>query len=495
MSGVTLADFVIGSRWIFVPRDTAHPMHGHVVEVVRPPRPDVQHPSIRVQPIEGDAFAARPAQLQRITRRDVVPTLDTTPQLADARTRPMWPRLLVLCHDLHEADRSLAALHADDDQAVRRSAEARAAEARAAVTHRAATLAGMVVPRGTRPAVRDQVAQDIVRAAAHDAAQQRAARAGRDGRTLPPAAAVVEPSLVTDPARLERHQRHMINRIALSIHRRYFLSDRELRDLDAADREEEGITRVIGALIEGEQRKVGTSVTPADTRKGSQLHGTLDDNLMAAHRLSMELSNLVLADKWAEARAAAAQIRAHRLAAAQAQLELSRSRAKVDTGRFVHGDVLSVRDEHVVLDDDGEFVRYDGMTQYYVRLIVLHHGQGYGVVVANARELEVLTGHVVPPGAWQDLARWIEDLSERLDGKRPGRRQDDDEHLIYQEREGYLELRPSLKKYPDLLRALSCIRAALEVTPDVQGILPSEIGEAPEPGRHQPAEPSANLNS
>lgn len=518
--------FTAGSTWLFVPRDTADEHHGHVVEILRAPRLDVQAPTIRVQSTKGgEPFTVRPGQLEHLPRSVYAdaprtPALDLTPQLADAQGRPVWKRLLGLCHELADADQALLPLldappasdprHAEYRRlrdalpeadpstltALRRSAEARVAEIRASLTHRTVSLAGTVVPRGTRAEVRDQLAQDILRAAMLEAQQLRAARAGRNGRALDAPQAVVEPSLVVNTSRLDQHQRHLINRLAMAIHRRYFLSDRELRELSAADRARELHHRVIGTFLTEEQQRVGTAHVGSDTRKGSALYGALDDHMMAAHRLALEACRMMLAGHMPEALAAAQQVQAHRLAGHQAQMELERSRVQVSNGRHFHGDVLSVRDEHVYYDDQGAFLNYDGMTQYYARLVVLQHGQGYGVVIANSRDLEVLTGHVVPPSAWESLALWIEDQSERAEGRRSGRRPDDDEHLIYQAREGegpndvHLELRPSLGKYPEILRAFACLRAALEVDPEAQGITPGDLGEAPRPGKHAAKDPS-----
>ncbi len=135
----------------------------------------------------------------------------------------------------------------------------------------------------------------------------------------------------------------------------------------------------------------------------------------------------------------------------QANTELDRARRKHHTGRYFHGDVLSVREEH----EDG------GMTQYYARLTIVFDKDGHSLVVANAAELESLTGTRAGLQAWTSLCRWIEDHSDRAGGRKQGRRQDDDEHLIYRESDDRLKLRDGLTAYPNLLRAFECIRRAL----------------------------------
>lgn len=486
-----LKQFAVGTPWVFLPRNTAHPHHAQVVRVVRAPRAGVKHPSVRVQPPEGKPFSVSPGVLQRpegITYKDR-PRTDTTPILADARKRPAWKRLVNLYTELFDAETAQRAVPDDAGEATHHAAATRVSELQATVTHRAQQLAGMTAPRGTDALARTHLVQDLERAARLAALEQLGHRARRNGHPVTPTV-LPEGTFVPNVARLDRHQRHMINRIALSLHRRYFLSDKELRALTEQEREQQGIQRVMGQIIREEQKRTGMSDASSDVGKGSRLHGDLEDHLTAANRLALEACRLLDAGHLDEARTLAHQVQDHRAKYLQVNAELDRARVKHHTGRFFHGDILSVREEHVELDEEGEFQAYAGMTQYYVRLVIVYAPDGHSVIVANHRELAALTGHRVQPSAWASLCRWIEDTSERRDGRRRGRRQDDDEHLIYQEHDGSLELRPTLKRYPDLLQAFECIRAALGCALPAQDIQWTELPpEAPEPGFHAPPLP------
>ena len=110
------------------------------------------------------------------------------------------------------------------------------------------------------------------------------------------------------------------------------------------------------------------------------------------------------------------------------------------------------------------------MIQHYTRLTIVYAADGHTVTVANAAELESLTGLKVGAGGWAALCRWIEDQSERMDGRKQGRRQDDDEHLIYRDDRGTLCLRTGVSD--GLVLALECVAQSL-VRSDV---LPEEIG-------------------
>lgn len=401
---------------------TTRPHSGSRATVRRAPRPDVKTPSVRLELPDGTLLSAPLGHVRRTS-----PKADTPAFLTDARSRPAWTRLVT-------------ALRGEMSPAQQQDGEARARQ-----------LAGMVAPKGSEKAAKLDIARVLLEAAQAEA-QTAAQPPGRGGRGQPKAQPLAPPTIDTDVTRLDQEQRAMINTIAKCIHRRYFLSDRGVRDLSEAEREAAGVRGVLGQLIDLGLRDVGgAAVDSRSALKPSELHALAQDTLTRAYPLALEACQMLLSGKADHAFTLATQVQELRLTSLVAQRELDRTRAQRHTGRYFHGDVLSVREEH----EDG------GMTQYYARLTIVYGEDGHSVVVANAAEIESLTGLRVGTQGWASLCRWIEDMSDRAGGRKQGRRQADDERMIYQEHDSYLELRPTLSKYPNLLRAFSAIRTAL----------------------------------
>ncbi|WP_104992704.1 hypothetical protein [Deinococcus sp. NW-56] len=455
----------------YQPRDSARPHAHERATVRRAPRPDVRTPSVRLEFADGTLLTVPLSQVSRVEPRP-----DPAPLIDEARRLPSWRKLVA---EVEEADHCAAT---SEPHACTLSQEAE---------QRARQLAGMVAPRHTPAAAKTDLARLLLEAARADVAAAALRAAGRAGHVPPPPRHLPVPTDELATLRLTQDQRAMVNRIALSLHRRYFLSDRELRALSEDDREQERVRGLIGTFIGRAQQDAGLApVKDTGKGKGSELHAQAHDSLARAYPLALEACQALIAGKADHALTLALQVQELRLTHVAARRELDRARVKHHTGRYFHGDVLSVREEHVVLDEDGEFERYEGMTQYYVRLIVLYAPDGHSVLVANTAELESVTGTRVPPQAWASLCRWIEDLSERAGGRKQGRRHEDDGHLIYQDHDGHLELRPTLERYPDLLLAFEVLRRALTTTLQAQDITPPELGDAPEPGFHAPPDPA-----
>jgi hypothetical protein len=402
------------------PSERAH--SGSRATVQRAPRADVKTPSVRLEFPDGTLLTAPLRHVRRTS-----PKADTPAFLTDARSRPAWTRLVT-------------ALRGEAGPAQQQDGEARARQ-----------LAGMVAPRGSEKAAKLDVARVLLDAAQAEA-QTTAQLPGRAGKGQPTVQPLSPPTLNTDVKRLDQEQRAMINTIAKCIHRRYFLSDREVRDLSAAEREAAGVRGVLGQLIGLGLRDVGGAEGGSPSAlKPSELHALAQDTLTRAYPLALEACQMLVAGKADHAYTLASQVQELRLTALAAQRELDRTRTQRHTGRYFHGDVLSVREEH----EGG------GMTQYYARLTIVYGEDGHSLVVANAAEIESLTGLRVGAQGWTSLCRWIEDHSDRAGGRKQGRRQADDERMIYQGHDDYLELRPTLGRYPNLLRAFAAIRAAL----------------------------------
>ncbi|GAA5515072.1 hypothetical protein Dcar01_03836 [Deinococcus carri] len=441
-----------GDQVFYRPPTFDRPRSGSRAVVVRGPRQDVQSPSVRIRFPDGVEQTVPATQVGRAPHSG-----ETPGYLLDARSRPSWPRLVAL---LREAAQ-LEADQAPGGPALRQEAEQRVRQ-----------LAGIVAPRGSEKAAKVDIARVLLEAATVEAAAAAARQAGRGGRGPVRHPHLPDPIQDVDVLRLNQEQRAMINNIAKCIHRRYFLSDAE-------SRERVKIPGVLRQIVREAQREVGGTDAPAPTTgKGSELQGTLHDSLISAYQLSLEACQRLAAGDVQGAVTLAQKVQGHRAAYLQANAELERHRVKHHTGRYFHGDVLSVREEH----EDG------GMTQYYARLTIVYAEDGHSLTVANARELEALTATRVGAPGWASLCRWIEDQSERAGGRKQGRRQADDEHLIYQEHDDYLKLRPTLEKYPDLLRAFEAIRRALLLSERDKDIVRSEIpNKHPSPGWHAPA--------
>lgn len=260
----------------------------------------------------------------------------------------------------------------------------------------------------------------------------------------------------------------MINTIATCIHRRYFLSD--------AERPERLVSSGVQAYVRGVQREEDavTVILQPSQPKGSALAQLASESAREAYGLSLEACQKIVLGRLPEALLLAERALEHRSRYLQASAQLTADRKKHSTGRFFHGEILSVR----------EPLEGGGMIQYYTRLTLVWAEDGITLDVANAPQLEGLTGVSVGADGWRSLCAWIEDQSERLEGRKQGRRQEDDGHLIYREHDGYLKFRPALEKYPGLLRAFACLRRSLTLN-DVRR---SEIPEGhPQPGEHLPA--------
>lgn len=455
---VTLALHAGDVVW-YTPRKMTAPHAGQQATVTRAPKPGVQSPSVRLEFKDGEQRTVPVAHVARHA-----PRTDPAPLVEDARRLPSWKRLVDLM--------------AFDDPATQQQAE-----------NRARQIAGLVAPRAQRRTLSADLTATLLDAARADHAAALARRAGRNGK--PAAPAIHGPIPTEDAARahLDQEQRAMINRIALSIHRRYLLSDKELRALTEDDREKLKIHGILRQVIGLGERESGLPHTTSATgpSKGNTLYGELHEHLLEANRLALDACTALLAGQDDHALTLAMQVREHRLHYLAAQRATQQRRVKHGTGRFFHGDILSVRHEHVHLDENGNFDGYSGMTQYYARLIVLYGPDGHTLDIANADELEAITATRAGPQAWASLCRWIVDLSERADGRRAGRRQDDDEHLIYRENDGHLRLRQDVEaRFPGLLAALEVIRRALHVALPQQDITVPELGEAPAPGYHPP---------
>lgn len=456
-----------GASFRYLPRDAALPHAGEVVTVVRAPRLDVQNPSVRIRFEDGTEQSVPPQRLRAITGpvyRDAPPAPEDPPLVQDARARPAWKRILSLLDELHEADRTGLPRGALD----------------AAVHHRSAQLAGMISPSTGDVAAKAALAQQLRTYAELDATRRRAAGPGRAGKPLSRPDPLPAPTSDT-PEWLDQQQRRMLNAIAKSIHLRYFISDRD---------RQRGVhvPRHVRQAIREAGRSEDRSIEQPDVKapRASELHRQAADEYREMVATALEVCQLLAAGKGREANALLDQQQRHRIAYALAQRQIEALRPQMHTGRFFHGDILSVRDEHAEYDEEGTFVRYHGMTQYYTRLTVIYDQDGYRVTVANAQELESRTATRAGEDAWRDLCRWIEDLSERREGKRQGRRQDDDDTLIYRENEGSLRLRESVQaRYPRLPAALEVIRRSLE--PAANDVLDSEVPGTerhPERGYH-----------
>lgn len=465
--------------WYFAPPDTTSDQYGRPVEVLRAPRDDVKSPTVRIR-VNGEE---RTVPVRHLTRRP--PGADT--YLEEARGRPVWRRLVNLSEVALRAEQKLhweRELLTDEGVTL---LERAVTAAQQDVEHRARQLAGTVAPRGAPAHLRTNITTVLIDAARSEASR-RDLRARMPDRPAPTALHAPVPQEDAARAQLDQAQRAMINRVALSLHRRYFLSDKELYSLTDAEREQgriHGVLRQIIALGERETGLPHTSSAPGP-RKGNALYGELHEHLVAANRAALEACTALLAGQQDDALTLALQVREHRLQYLAAEKATQQRRVKHGTGRYFHGDILSVREEHVHLDEDGNFDGYDGMTQYYARVIVLYGPDGHSVQIANSDELEAVTATRAGPQAWASLARWITDMSDRAGGRKQGRRHDDDEHLIYRDNDGHLRLRDTLKAYPDLVAALDVIRRALHIDLAGQDIERSELGEAPAPGYHQP---------
>ncbi|MDL2342582.1 hypothetical protein QOL99_00265 [Deinococcus sp. MIMF12] len=440
-----------------------HPRAGSRAVIVRGPRSGVQAPSVRLRFPDG---AEQTVPVRHVGRTPAQP--ETPPYLADARSRPVWKRIIKMLASAAQEEGQPGA------EPLRWDAEERMRQ-----------LAGMIAPGGSEKAIKADIARVLLEAAGAEAVAAAARQAGRGGRGPVTATHLPVPTQEAEVGRLTQEQRAMINNIARCIHRRYFLSDKEVRDLSEGEREQAKIHGVLRQIIGVGESELGPmAVKSGGSGKGHRLHGELADALTRSYALAQEACQMLIAGRDDHALTLALQVQEQRLQYVTVGRELERARVKHFTGRYFHGDVLSVR----VVDEDG------GMTQYYTRLTIVYGEDGHSLVVANAAELEALTGTRVGPGGWADLCRWAEDLSDRAGGKKQGRRQDDDEHLIYRDHDGHLELRESVSRFPGLVRALECVRRALLVEHPLKDIPAGEIPpNHPQPGYHPPT-PTGGLD-
>lgn len=457
-----------GAQFQYAPRDAACPHAGETVTVVRAPRLDVQNPTVRIRYPDGTEESVPPQRLRKLTGpvfRDTPPAGEDPQVVQDARARPGWKRLLGLIDQLEDADRTGQPREPLDE----------------AIRHRTQQMAGTLSPRGTDADERAATAAQLRTYAELDAIRRRAQQPGRGGRPTPSADVLPAPTQDT-PQWLDQQTRRMINAVAKSIHLRYFISD---RDRQRTVNVPKHVRRAIREAGRSEDRSIEQPAAKAP--RASELHREAADEYRAMVADALDICQLLAVGKEREARVLIDRQQAHRIKYALAQRQIEALRPALHTGRFFHGDILSVRDEHAEFDEEGAFIRYHGMTQYYTRLTVIYAEDGYSVTVANAHELESRTATRAGDQAWRDLTRWIEDTSERREGKRQGRRQDDDDTLIYRDNEGTLRLRESIQdRYPRLVDALEVIRRSLE--PAASDVLPSEIPgdeQHPERGYHE----------
>lgn len=380
--------------------------------------------------------------------------------LEQARGMDAWERLVTVLRQ-QEPDANPAAAEQEAEQ-------------------RARQLVGMLCPASTTRKEKQALSATLLAAAREEATQLPAPVpipvAPKPRRQVIRAQPVTE----AEELYLSQHQRAQINLIARSIHRRYLISDRR-------ENGQPLVSRGVRMVVQAAERSVGTNQVALETTGGkpSELHALMEESLQADFRLSRDCTRQLLAGNLEVAQILAKQAHQHRAVGMQARRLLDRARVKHHTGRFFHGDILSVRQEHYE-----EGVGYQGMTQWYVRLSIVYAEDGYTVTVANAEELERLSGLQIGPRAWSDLCRWIEDHTERMNGRKQGRRQEDDGHLVYQSHNDVLELRPTVRKqWPQLPRALECIRLAMQLELKDQDIdvcweVPDEL---PRPG-FNPAE-------
>lgn len=441
----SLLSLQLGDTVWYTPKHMDAAYAGQQATVRRGPRKDVLNASVRVEFSDGQQ---RTLRLNLVSR--AAPRTDAAPLIDEARRLPSWKRLLALLDHPEE-------------------------EARQQAEDRARQIAGMVTTRAQRKFTGDLAARllDAARADVAAAASKQGGRGGR-GPVTPTHLPVPTDDLAN--LRLDQEQRAMVNNIAKCIHRRYFLSDAEIRDLTEQEREQERVQGLMGVFIRRAQGDAGlVPVKDSGKGKGSALHAQLHDSLAEAYPLALEACQMLVAGKQEHALTLALDVRQRLLAHVAANTELDRARRKHHTGRYFHGDVLSVREEH----EDGS------MTQSYARLTIVYGEDGHSLVVANAAELESLTGTRAGIQAWTSLCRWIEDMSDRAGGHKQGRRQDDDEHLLYRDDRDTLVLRDSVERYPSILRAFECIRRALMMPERTKDILRSEIPDThPAPGHH-----------
>ncbi|GAA5513620.1 hypothetical protein Dcar01_02364 [Deinococcus carri] len=444
-----LLTLTAGEQVFYVPRNVEHPYAGSRARVLRAPRKDVKIPTVRLQFLDG---TQKTVPLKHVSR---APATAAPPAfLIDARSRPSWKRLM---NQLLEANAQEA------------GGAAGVAALRQAADQRARQLAALVVPRGSAQAVKTDAARVLLDAAQAEAVALAARQPGRNGRAVMLEAPLPDERLQVQTEELNQRSRLLINNIARCIHKRYFLSDAEARETAQ-------ISSTVRRMIDLAEREYGTNSRPDNSGqgKGNATAGVLQDSLLAMYSAALEACNLRAQGDTVGAEVMEREVQTYRAEYELANAELERHRKKFHTGRYFHGEILSVREERRQRDDQG-------MMQFYVRLVVVYDRDCHTPVVVNGREIEARTLVEVGEAGWAALGRWIQDLADREHGRKQGRRQDDDWHLIYRDNDGHLRLRENVSD--GLLRAFDAIRRAM-VLNDVD---PAEIPSThPEAGLHLP---------
>ncbi len=452
------------------------------VTVVRAPNLEAEHPTIRVRFADGLERSVPPGQLWLIGERPEALPQEPVP-LADARRRPSWKRLVQLVvfaldeQEAAEANRPDTFLEEDWQPPVP-ELELREAE------HRARILTGMVLSRSAPDW--EEMVTTILDAAIAEAKVSREKRPGRAGHVSLPPDQYTRPTGRPDTDRLDQQAREQINIIATCITRRYFLSDVERGPkLEQRARQQAAAIR---ALIRGSEEEVGGGYEERRQPKGDPIQQFARESFLGAYREFVAAGMALLDGETEDALLYAAEGRRHRMNYLTATSLLERDQPEVMTGRWTHGEYLSVRQ----YDEKG------GYQQWYVRVIFVYKDDAITLTVANPLQLENLGGVDVGEDGWRDLCRWVLDNSPE-GGWQQGRPQGDDRTLIYRERadgdereDASYRLRDGLtSRYPGLVRALDCIRRAMlrdlpELNPD-EGELPSG---KPEAGYHAPPKPA-----
>lgn len=302
-----------------------------------------------------------------------------------------------------------------------------------------------------------------------DAPQQ----APRPGRLLnPPIQYPETPPLPTTPQALHRitqDARAEINWLAQSIHRRHFVepkkherpSDRPLEDL-----------------------KRSQPNSSADA-------GSIRENWLGSYSDAMQACKAMSRGAWEEAGHYALLALRKQSDYRRASIRLEQTVVRTSVGRFFNGELLSVRHYHPC-DDPRLNAAFE---QWYVRLVLVWAEDGVSLTVANSAQLEAESGIEVGPDGWGDLVRWIHDLTETLDGKRRGRRMNDDRELIYlwrEDEERFVLRRPIYARYPALPRAFEALRRAMH---SLEELDPDELPDGRPPIGYHPPTPREEMES
>lgn len=508
----TLEDLKAGDVVWYRPANAEVPHSGERGTVTRPPRLDVEQLMLTVEFADGHRQRVTFAQLQipapqppytvtpalgaTVTYTPVTPTANRAGQTCVVKRQPTHTRKfhsvrlqfrngdevnapleqISLIHespnpteylDAARRTRSWAFLVTQaGDPATQVEAEARARQ-----------LAGILTPKAVA-SIRPQLTVILLEEAKKEAAklaEQKALLRGRRGEVRHPHLPV--PTDEAANLKLDQEQRWWVNKIAEAIHQRWFLSDADVLEKTTKERQQEKITGVLSVYLRKAQSDAGMVPVKSDGNgKGSAVFGQLHDALADMYALALESCQMAASGKADHALTLALQVQTRRREIASLTTQLRRDQPQHSVGRYFHGDVLSVREQH----EDG------GMTQYYARVTFIYHDDGHNLIVANAPEIESLSGMRVGAQAWTSLCRWVLDMSDREDGRQQGRRQEDREHLIYRDDDGHLRQR-DLAKYPNIIRALEAIRRTLLMDHDLKDVLESEIPLGkPLPGEHPP---------